>query len=83
MTNAIMNKLRFVIETSLKKKVQIAMPGVFPTWDKFLDRLCAVSGIIQATPQCPLHHITRPTISIYIDPTGDVQVSGAYDKIEA
>lgn len=39
-TNPILNKLRFVIETSFKKKVNISMPGVFTSWDQYLERFC-------------------------------------------
>jgi hypothetical protein len=83
MTEAIQNKLRFVIETTLPKKAKVAMPGVYPTWEKYLKRFCDIGGIIEAMPYCATHHIGRPTVSIYIDPTGLLKVNGAFDKFEA
>lgn len=52
MTPAIIDKLRGVIEKSIAKKVKVAMPSVFPTWESYLERYLEVGGVIEAAPSC-------------------------------
>ena len=52
MTDAITQKLKFIIEQTLPKKVNMAMPGVYKTWDAYLKRFCEVGGVIEAMPPC-------------------------------
>jgi hypothetical protein len=83
MTNAIVNKLRFVVETTVPKKAKVAMPGVFRTWTAYLERFCQVGGVIEAMPHCAPQYIGKPSISLLVEPDGQIQVHGAYDKFEA
>ena len=82
-SDAIINKIRFVIEAQLHKKATLVMDQIYEDWDDFLKRFCKVGGVIEAMPNTPPHHINKPSVSIFIEPSGEIHVTGALDKIEA
>jgi len=51
-TEAISKKLQEVIEKTLPKKVKMAMPSLYRSWDDYFERFCQVGGVIEAAPLC-------------------------------
>lgn len=83
MTDAIMEKLKEVIIKTLPKKVKIAQVSLFNHWEDFLKRFCSVGGVIEATPLCSPNQISQPSISFFIEPSGESTLIGTFDRIEA
>lgn len=83
MTAAIIQKLQGVIEKTVSKKVKVAMPSLYRSWDSYLGRLCEVGGVIEAAPLCPPTHIGKPSVAFFIEPSGNIDLVGSFDKFEA
>ena len=83
MTEAIIDKLRVVIEKTVFKKVKMAMPSLYRSWGSYLERYCEIGGVIEAAPLCPPSHLGKPSVSFLIEPSGDVNFVGSFDKFEA
>jgi hypothetical protein len=83
MTDAITLKLKEVVVKTLPKKVKIAQPSLYRTWDDYIDRFCQVGGVIEAMPLCSVNHISMPSISFFIEPSGETRIIGSFDRIEA
>ena len=48
-----------------------------------MKRFCKVGGVIEATPMCPSSQLSMPSVSFFIEPDGNTQLIGTYDRIEA
>lgn len=83
MTDGIIQKLKEVMIKTIPKKVSIAQKSLFNTWDQFLARFCKVGGVIEATPLCSPNLISQPSISFFIEPSGESTLVGTFDRIEA
>ena len=83
MTDAIVKKLKEVITKVLPKKVKIAQPSLYRTWDQYIERYCKVGGVIEAMPLCSTNHVSMPSISFFIEPSGESRIVGTFDRIEA
>jgi len=40
-------------------------------------------GIIEASPSCPQNQMASPSISFFIEPNGEIDVIGSFDKFAA
>lgn len=83
MTPAIEQKLLEVIRKTLPKKVKMAQPSLFRSWEFYIKRFCKVGGVIEAAPLCSPAHISMPSIAFFIEPDGNVKLVGSFDRIEA
>lgn len=45
-----------------------------------MDQFCQVGGVIEAAPLCNSKAVSSPSISFMIEPDGNIQVTGSYDK---
>ena len=59
------------------------MPSLFKDWHAYFERYCKVGGVIEAVPMCPPGHIGKPSVSFFIEPHGNIEFKGSYDKFEA
>ena len=82
-TPAIQQKLQEVIEKTLPKKVKMAMPSLYRSWDQYFERFCQVGGVIEATPLCSPAHLSMPSVAFFIEPNGEQKMIGSFDRIEA
>jgi len=53
MTEAIIKKLEEVMIKVVPKKIRIAMPSLYRTWEIYIARFCKIGGVIEAVPLCP------------------------------
>lgn len=83
MTESIIRKLEEVIRKILPKKVKIAQSSLFTTWDSYINLFCKVGGVIEAAPMCQSSQVQSPSVSFLIEPNGQIQVVGSYDKFAA
>lgn len=72
-----------MIEKTVPKKVKMAMPSLYRSWDAYLKRYCEIGGVIEAAPLCPTSHVGKPSVSFFIEPSGEVNLVGSFDKFEA
>ncbi len=57
-------------------------PNLYKNFKQFLKEFCENQGIIESCPTNSLSGITgSPAISMYIEPDGNVEFVGTYDKI--
>ena len=61
----------------------MAMASLYRTWEQYMKRFCKVGGVIEATPMCPSSQLSMPSVSFFIEPDGNTQLIGTYDRIEA
>lgn len=83
MTEGIVSKLKEVIVKTIPKKVKIAQPSLFPNWESYLERFCNTGGVIEAVPLCSPNQISQPSISFFVEPSGESTLVGTFDRIEA
>ena len=83
MTESIIKKLQDVITKILPKKVKIAMPSLFKTFDSYMEKFCKHGGVIEAAPLCPASKVSSPSIAFMIEPDGEIEIIGSYDKFYA
>lgn len=83
MTEAIQKKLEEVLMKIVPKKAKIAQPSLYRSWDQYIQRFCKVGGVIEATPPCPPTQLSMPSVSFFIEPSGETRLIGTFDRIEA
>jgi hypothetical protein len=42
-----------------------------------------VGGVIEATPMCPPNSVASPSIAFFIEPDGNIELIGSFDKFAA
>ena len=83
LTAAIQAKLKAVLKKTVPKKAQIAMKSLYRSWNMYIERYCHVGGVIEAAPICPLAEVSSPSISFFIEPDGEIELVGTFDRIQA
>lgn len=83
MTESIVRKLEEVIRKILPKKVKIAQSDLYTTFDSYIAQFCKVGGVIEAAPMCRPEQVQSPSISMLIEPNGNLEVIGSFDKFAA
>ena len=83
MTESIIRKLQDVISKILPKKVKIAMPSLFRSFDAYMEKFCKHGGVIEAAPLCAPSKVSSPSIAFMIEPDGEIEILGSYDKFHA
>lgn len=82
-TDGIIERLIEILSKMVPKKTAITMPSLHPTWNDFVSAFCNVGGVIEAAPSCLSTQIGSPSISFFIQPDGEVSVTGSYDRFPA
>lgn len=60
----------------------MATPNIYKTFRQFLNEFCEFEGVIESCPTNSLSGITgSPCISMFIEPDGNIDLIGTYDKI--
>ena len=60
----------------------LVTPNIYNNFKQFLDEFCEFQGIIESCPTNSLSGITgSPCISMFVEPDGNVELIGTYDKI--
>ena len=67
----------------LPKKIKIAQPSLYPTYDDYITNFCKVGGVIEAAPLCSSMMVSSPSISFMIQPDGKLQIIGSFEKFAA
>ena len=81
MTDGVVNRLREVLAKLLPKKVKLAMPTLYSGWMDFLDKFCKGGGVIEAAPpMCQINQLNSPSVSFLIEPDGNIQLIGSFDR---
>lgn len=83
MTESIIRKLEEVIRKILPKKAKIAQSSLYTSWDSYINLFCKVGGVIEAAPMCQSSQVQSPSVSFLIEPNGQIEVVGSYDKFAA
>jgi len=83
MTDAVIEKIQEVLTKLLPKKVKIAQPTLFRNFDEYMDHFCRVGGVIEAAPMCPPNTLASPSIAFFVEPDGNVELIGSFDKFAA
>ena len=83
MTEAIIEKLLEVLKKVLAKKVKIATTSLFKNWEEYIEHFCRIGGVIEAAPMCPPNSLASPSISFFIEPDGNIELIGSFDKFAA
>lgn len=84
MSEEIVARLKSTLGKILSKKAKLAMPTLYKGgWDQFLARFCKNGGVIEcAPPLCPLSQLNYPSVSFLIEPDGQVNLLGSFDKVQ-
>jgi hypothetical protein len=56
------------------------MATLFMNWHQFITKFCEKGGVIEAGPCCSLNRISSPSVAIKIDPDGEIDVVGSFDR---
>lgn len=67
------------VQKVLPKKVKIACPHLYQSWNEFIKEFCKVGGVIEAAPVCLSVKIGSPSVSFFIEPSGNILVLGSFD----
>lgn len=82
-TDSIIEKLVEVISKLLPKKVKLAMPSLYKSWQGYLEAFCHVGGVIEAAPSCSPTQVVSPSVSFFVSPDGEVDLIGSFDRFSA
>lgn len=79
----IVERIIEVLHKILPKKVKIAMPSLYRNWHEYIQAFCKVGGVIEAAPSCSSSAVASPSISFYIQPDGEIELVGSFDRFSA
>ena len=71
------------VHEELPKRARIVMPSLYTNWTEYMEAFCKVGGVIEAAPNCPPSMVHSPSVSFFIEPDGNVQVLGSYDRFQS
>ncbi len=83
MTESVIEKICEVVKKVLPKKVKIAQPNLFRNWEEYIAHFCRIGGVIEAAPMCPPNMLASPSIAFFIEPDGQIELIGSFDKFAA
>ncbi|EAS06221.3 IQ calmodulin-binding motif protein (macronuclear) [Tetrahymena thermophila SB210] len=82
-TEEIIQKIKQIVSKTLASKVKIAMPTLYKDYKEYLSCFLRRGGIIEAYPVLLNRTvISSPSLSFFIEPSGEVSLITAYDKIQ-
>jgi hypothetical protein len=59
------------------------MRYLYKSWQEYITAFCKVGGVIEASPNCQSNQMASPSISFLIEPSGEIELVGSYDKFPA
>ena len=81
MTESVIARLQTVIAKILPKKAKLAQPTLYHGWEHYLSEFCRRGGVIEAAPpMCQINQLHSPSVSFMIEPDGNIQLVGSFDK---
>merc|ERR1711981_191413 len=48
-----------------------------------MEKFCKHGGVIESAPLCPPAKVSSPSIAFMIEPDGEIEIIGSYDKFHA
>lgn len=82
-TEAVIDKICEVLRKVVPKKAKLAQPDLYRDWDEYIRQFCKVGGVIEATPMCSPASLASPSISFFVEPDGNIELIGSFDKFAA
>ena len=82
-TESLVERLLDVVKKVLPRKVKIAMPSLYHSWNEYMEAFCKVGGVIEAAPYCKSSQVSSPSISFFVEPDGNVDLVGSFDRFSA
>lgn len=65
----------------LPKKIKLAQPTLYQSYDHFMDQFCKKGGVIEAAPpMCQINQLHSPSVAFLIEPDGKIRLIGSFDK---
>jgi hypothetical protein len=83
MTESVIEKICEVLRKVIPKRIKIAQPTLFRNWEEYITHFCRIGGVIEATPTCPANLLASPSIAFFIEPDGNIELIGSFDKFAA
>lgn len=68
------------IHRELPSKAKMAMPSLFKSWSDYIKEFCKTGGVIEAQPNCSASSISSPSFSFLIEPNGNIELIGSFDR---
>jgi hypothetical protein len=56
---------------------------LYRTWEEYIEHFCRIGGVIEAAPMCPSNMLASPSIAFFIEPDGNIELIGSFDKFAA
>jgi len=82
-TEELILKIHEVVASILPLKIKITMPHLYRNYQEYINKFVQKGGVIEAAPNCLPSQISSSSVGFMIDPIGDVEVLGSYDKFFA
>ncbi|KRX06754.1 Protein kinase-like domain [Pseudocohnilembus persalinus] len=82
--DAIILNIKQKIGNQLSYKLKLAMPNLFRGFKDYIAQFCKNGGVIEAMPAGGFFQINKlqfPSVSLFIEPNGNCQITNSYDKI--
>ena len=67
----------------LPHKIKITMTHLYRNYSEYITKFVQKGGVIEAAPNCSPAQVSSSSIGFVIDPVGEVEVLGSYDKFFA
>lgn len=71
------------LHKELPLKAKLAMPSLYKNWADYIKEFCKSGGLIEAQPNCPTSAINSPSVAFFIEPDGQIEVLGSFDRFTA
>jgi len=79
-TEDLILKIHEILNSVLPLKIKIAMPHLHRNYSEYIRKFVQKGGVIEAAPNCMPSQVSSSCIGFKIDPTGEIEVLGSYDK---
>jgi hypothetical protein len=76
-------KIHEIVSSILPMKIKITMPHLYRNYQEYITKFVQKGGVIEAAPNCSPSQISSSSVGFVIDPVGEVEVLGSYDKFFA
>ena len=81
MTEGVITRLQQVLSKVLPKKIKLAQPTLYQSYDHYMDQFCKKGGVIEAAPpMCQINQLHSPSVAFLIEPDGNIRLIGSFDK---
>jgi hypothetical protein len=70
------------LKEKLKTKLKILHKSIYPTYNQFMTHFLTRGGVIEAAPSLSQSDIKEVSVSFLIEPNGDFEILGTFNKVE-